>query len=329
MQLIHAFYEIFGETPMNVNDALKFIELGGRTCYKSEDAITDNSAAQFAAKMVRSGHHSVIEHSNLVFVIREPRVPIEVRDEIFKILGERMKYHKVEIEHGNVYVAGNYRAWHQTKAVLDTLSRKTSMENEILTGIIRELKELFNYSVNEEALESYRMFEKVIVQEEIPTRLRQYTVRIVCDRGVSHEIVRHRPFAFSQESTRYVNYQDKGMTFIIPVWTKNIEPKTDHESVPKNLDEFEFAWIRQMEECEGFYNRVLKSKENPEGWTPEKARSGLPNSLKTEIIVTGFQEDWGWMRHVRVPKAAHPQYREISVPLFKEFEDRGWLEPTL
>ena len=177
---------------------LKRLERCGRTCYKSESRITDESAGKFIAKIIESGHESVLEH------------------------------------------------------------------------------------------------EKV-------------TVRIVCDRGVTHEIVRHRIGSYSQESTRYCNYAgDKfgsQITCIKPsFWS------TDEEKMR--------LWTEAMEAAEKYYFDLLSS-----GATAQEARSVLPNSLKTEIVVTYDLREWRHFLRLRCAPAAHPQMREVAMRLLVLLSD--------
>lgn len=131
------------------------------------------------------------------------------------------------------------------------------------------------------------------------------TVRIVCDRGVSHEIVRHRIASYSQESTRYCNYSKDGfgneLTFIRPVFWK-----TDQKKM--------LVWERLMTGIEHDYLEAVQN-----GATPQEARSMLPNSLKTEIIVTMNLREWRHFFKLRTSNKAHPQMREIAVPLLTVF----------
>lgn len=131
------------------------------------------------------------------------------------------------------------------------------------------------------------------------------TVRIVCDRGVSHELVRHRIASYSQESTRYCNYSgDKfgnELTFIKPCfWSEDMVALTKWESI--------------MSAIEKEYMTFIKA-----GITPEQARTVLPNSLATEIVVTMNLREWRHFFKLRTAKAAHPQMREIAVPLMVQF----------
>ena len=141
--------------------------------------------------------------------------------------------------------------------------------------------------------------ESVIEHEKI-------SVKIICDRGVSHEIVRHRIASYSQESTRYCNYtKDKfgnELTFISPIfWDKDSK-------------EYKM-WLMVMQQIEDSYFQLIA-----DGIPPEQARSILPNSLKTEIIVTMNLREWRHFFILRTSKKAHPQMREISIPLLKEFK---------
>lgn len=178
---------------VNGGELLKKIEAAGRTCYKSETKITDESAHKFVRHIVENGHESVIEHEKL-------------------------------------------------------------------------------------------------------------TARIICDRGVTHEIVRHRIASYSQESTRYCNYgKDGELCFIKPFfWEDN----------PVMFD----IWKDSMQHAENAYLELIKL-----GAKPQEARSVLPNSLKTEIIVTMNMREWRHFFRMRADKAAHPQMREIAVPMLLEF----------
>ena len=145
-----------------------------------------------------------------------------------------------------------------------------------------------------------RGHESVLEHEKI-------TVLIICDRGISHEIVRHRIASYSQESTRYCNYSDEKfgseLTFIQPYFLENNE---------KLLN----IWKTQMQSIENAYFEMLK-----QGASPQEARSILPNSLKTEIVVTMNIREWRHFFKLRTVPKAHPQMREIAIPLFEKFKE--------
>lgn len=143
--------------------------------------------------------------------------------------------------------------------------------------------------------------ESVIEHEKI-------SVRIICDRGVTHEIVRHRIASYSQESTRYCNYNKekfgKELTFIKPCfWDED--------------DSLYKIWLNNMQEVEKCYNSMIET-----GASPQEARSVLPNSLKTEIIVTMNLREWRHFFKLRTAERAHPQMREVACQILREFQER-------
>lgn len=133
-----------------------------------------------------------------------------------------------------------------------------------------------------------------------------FTVRFIVDRGVSHELVRHRIASFSQESTRYCNYsQDKFGEEIAVI-------------APCIADEIRggyYLWLMACEYAEAKYFELLDS-----GWTPQEARSALPNSLKTDVVMTANLREWRHFLRLRTSPAAHPQMREVTVPLLAELK---------
>ncbi len=161
-----------------------------------------------------------------------------------------------------------------------------SITDESATGFIRRLVKSGH--------------ESVLEHEKI-------TVTIICDRGVSHEIVRHRIASYSQESTRYCNYsKDKfgnEITLIKPFFWKD-EPEKYQ------------IWLDTMQQIENAYINLINL-----GATPQEARSILPNSLKTEIVVTMNLRAWRHFFKLRTPKDAHPQIREIAIPLLNKFKE--------
>ena len=133
------------------------------------------------------------------------------------------------------------------------------------------------------------------------------TVKFVCDRGVSHEIVRHRIASFAQESTRYCNYSNDKFGSEITV----IEPFF----FDKDSEEYKIWWAC-CATAEVDYLRLLRL-----GRSPQEARSVLPNSLKTEIVVTMNVREWRHFFKLRCASTAHPQMRELAIPLFEEMKE--------
>lgn len=134
------------------------------------------------------------------------------------------------------------------------------------------------------------------------------TVKFICDRGISHELVRHRMASFAQESTRYCNYSqnkfDSQITVVEPFYLE------------KGSEAYRL-WEQEMVHAEETYFELLN-----QGLTPQEARCVLPNSLKTEIVVTANYREWRHMLKLRTDKAAHPQMRELMVPLLKDLYEQ-------
>jgi thymidylate synthase (FAD) len=157
--------------------------------------------------------------------------------------------------------------------------------------------------------DSYKTFVKFLIDNGHTSVLEHYsfTIRFICDRGVSHEMVRHRHTGYSQESTRYCNYtMDKfgnEITVIRPYFFKNNSLRFD-------------LWEDACRMSEVAYFALLN-----DGATPQEARSVLPNSTKTELVVTTTFREWRDIFKLRTSPAAHPQMREIMIPALKAAQE--------
>lgn len=176
-------------------------------------------------------------------------------------------YSRVTVRDSNIYVITNYRVMY---------------ENNWLDDL--------QYSFN----------------DKLPT-LHRTTVRFICSRGISHELVRHRAFSFTQESTRYCNYSnDKFNNELTFIKTPMIENKQNPE----------YAYFRNtLDLIEETYLHLVTHN-----WKPEEAREILPNNLKTEVIMTGFLNDWLQFCELRTSPTAHPMMRELIIPLYEELK---------
>lgn len=139
------------------------------------------------------------------------------------------------------------------------------------------------------------------------------TVKFIMDRIGSQSFVRHRVFSFAQESTRYCNYSkdkfDNELSFIEPLWLED--------------DYYKEIYLNSLKHAESAYLDLLKQWDKKNPWTPQQARAVLPNSLKTELVMTGFDSDWEHFFQLRTPATAHPQARELAIPLQKEMNKGG------
>lgn len=144
--------------------------------------------------------------------------------------------------------------------------------------------------------------------------------RVICDRGVTHEIVRHRLFSYAQESTRYCNYSDS-ITYIIPPWMKI--PKGEYRKMEElvehvNLMSPTALWLSHLMQCARIYTDLCQNS----GWSPQQARGVLPNALKTEIVMTGNLREWLHFFKLRTAKTAHPQMQEVANMLLEDIRKR-------
>ena len=312
----------------------QFIEKIGRTCYKSEDKITEDSSSSFVKGLVNRKHYAMIEHYWVHLVVRSD-IPYALTE---LGLNDVKKYmHFTILEDGVTYVSCPLRVFFDHIDIMEDLhNRYIEPVQDMWQCVINRfytIFELFGYPIKPVTLITYSTlieeedFCNYLVRElellEVNStqiakevmKHRTHTLHFVCDRGVSHELVRHRPCSFAQESTRYCNYS-KGkfgdeITVIEPYFFKN------------NIEAYT-VWKNICEDCEKVYMNLLNS-----GATPQEARSVLPNSLKTEIIITANEEEWQHILNLRyhgTTGTPHPQMLEIMSTahrlLLKESEGR-------
>lgn len=242
--------------------------------------------------------------------------------------------HGAMLEHGTVYLYTDYKYPNFGKMIDRYTNNKYSKCNYFPTFPSRAyISSNLRVLVENDWLDDLKY-----LCEPTEFHEKRITVHFVCDRGVSHEFVRHRVFSFAQESTRYCNYsKDKfngELTFIQPVWTYHQEDG-DYGTLgtPKrknggNKDGTFCEFIKSLQYTELYYFRLLK-----EGWKPQQARAVLPNALKTELVMTGFVSDWKHFFRLRSRIAEtgkpHPQAQELADPLMDEFVKRGIMETLL
>lgn len=290
MKLIKPSFEIWNQ-PAGLEGVYKQIERVGRVCYKSEDKITEDSVKPFVDRMIKSGHGAMLEHGTVYL-----DVPNSAED-----------YNLVPFFASNPY----------SKVVIKPLDDR--VHNYVTTNfrvIVENFAEEYIPDILQYLCEPTECHEKRI------------TVHFVCDRGVSHEFVRHRVMSFAQESTRYCNYsKDKfgnELTFIQPCWLDDERLKLygPYHTVIRDKS-LESIFIANLNNAEKDYLDLIGL-----GWKPQEARAVLPNSLKTELVVTGFVSDWNHFFDLRArgtTGAPHPQAKELAEPLMKEFIARKYI----
>lgn len=238
----------------------KQIEIAGRTCYKSENRITEDSAEKFYKMLVDSGHYAMLEHGTIYL-----DMPITPEDVCKYSVNP---YSKTRILGDRLLVTTNCRVIKENKWDSD-----------------------LNYLCS--STEHHEM---------------RYTIKFTTDKGISHELVRHRVFSFAQESQRYCNYSknrfNKELTFIKPTLIR------------ENTASY-FTFSEACEAAEKYYFTLLD-----QGLTPQIARSVLLNSTKTEIVMTGFLSDWQHFFDLRLYSktgAPHPDMKALATLAMQEF----------
>lgn len=285
MRLIKPSFEIIEQKP-GTDGLLQHIERCGRTCYKSEDKITEKSAPKFVDMLVKRGHTAMVEHGTVYLTLD---------------MSSRNKYFK--------YCTNKY-------------------SNAISTGEAEAGTWIGYVTTNYRVLLQEGWLSDLEYITEPTKHIRRITVKFVCDRGVSHEFVRHRVFSFAQESTRYCNYSKdkfgKECTFIIPCWLGLPEGSVSSPEIPTFRERHGDAvgiFLNNLYWAEANYFDLLE-----QGWIAQQARAVLPNSLKTELIMTGTIAQWEGFFKLRDANDAHPQARELAAPLHEEFIRRGLLQ---
>ena len=257
------------------SDMIKQIEERGRVCYKSEDKITKGSALKFVNKVINLEHNSVLEMA-VICINREIKT------------GSKF----LNVDEG--ITSGSIRAWREYFMLIDNTAPKAFIEaHPIFFG---------EFAPNKILCKIIPMPKNSLIHTHV-------AVRLITNRAVTHEKVRHRPCSFLQESQRYVKYDSpEGIEFIKPVW---YDKATQAERA---------IWYQQMISAENAY-RELRAK----GRSPQQARGVLPNDTKTEIIVYCNLKQWNHILFMRSQGGADPQMIALMLPLLQEFRTK-WPE---
>lgn len=287
--------------PFGSQDMLRHIERAGRVCYKSEDKITDDSAESFIRKIIERGHESVLEHGNIILKCNKKMYKEFRRYQKNENAMGRVVYLRFSVDYDRddtrYIVSGNIRAWRACmRYFIDNYSLHFPwMEyfvDKAYPWAFFDLREIMfsNTTCDTSCIAVVIPYTKLIYSNEILTHT-CITQTATVDRGITHELVRHRPASFSQESTRYCNYA-KGkfggeIAVIDPVFT--------------DLDAGRI-WEDACRSAEHAYNALIEK-----GVKPQIARSVLPTCLKAELVITANLRELLHMINLRGESGAHPQ----------------------
>ena len=294
MKLIKQSFEILDQQ-CGLEGIYKQIEIAGRTCYKSEDKITEDSAKEFVDRMIKSGHGAMLEHGTvyLAIPISEWRCTDDYRDSYISNPYSNVNDSLVDWENneGTVYITTNLRVL---------------VEN----GWLDDLQ---------------------YICEPTEYHEKRITVKFTTDQGILREFTRHRVFSFAVESTRYCNYSknrfSNEVTFIQPNWISDEDVKDYHINYNYFIDQDNNhitavnRFMSALKNAEYFYMELIKL-----GWKPQQARNILPLATKCDMVMTGFVSDWKHFFELRDAASAHPQAQELAHSLHETFIQRGLVE---
>ena len=268
--------------------AFKMVELAGRISYKSEDKITEDSWLKFAKMLKEKGHLSPFEFGTIYLTI-EVDSPVYDADYISKISS-------VHFYQKNPY-----------SKVITEASRTSTKTRYYITTNLRVLIE------NDE-------LDDLIYVTEITKHLPRYCFRLILSRDISHEFVRHRSMSLLQESSRYCNYSHgkfgKQCTFIIPVWLESELKEGVYDDISDIDNQTTRNFLFSLCDSEEYYFDLIR-----DGWQPQQARQVLPNALKTELMMCGFESDWNHFFELRCSPAAHPSARQLAEKIREDFNN--------
>lgn len=334
MKIINANAELLNPNGLH---PYKFMERVGRICYKSEDKITDESAVKFIRALAKNRHTAMLEHAHLYLSMDEnllTEIENELNTDATQVNATGItpvrNYFNITNDTDIHIISGSFRAFISLFEI-PSLTNKLCFLN-IRNVLSDRYPEVFDTLTNDEIYSIYnepiinlydRTEFKTWIETTYPNKKNAifnkhltHTILFTCDRGVSHEFVRHRPSSFAQESTRYCNYgNDKfgnEITVIKPCfWSEN-----DTTSRPY------VSWYHACIVAEENYFDILNH-----GGTPQQARDVLPTSVKTEIVITTTESEWQHIINLRLhgtTGSPHPQMIEvmkIAYPFLKEESD--------
>lgn len=277
----------------------KLIEKVGRTCYKSTSDMTEETARAFYSRMAKSHHYAMLEHATFCFMLNEV---------IYHVFKENYgKYLNFTNDNGRYLMSGNLRALNETddQVILKALYDIDPLlaYNELYSG---DSFSDFLVSPYIRPVDAGKLDE--LTENEFLHHV-YFTYHFITDRGVTHEIVRHRPASYAQESTRYCNYsKDKFNRELTCVKPFGYEDWTDRAKV---------LYEQVILTCEKCYNEMVEC-----GLTAQQVRAVLPHAVKAELILTANGKEWEHILDLRyrgTTGAPHPDMRAVMEFVYQDY----------
>jgi len=298
--------ELIGIAPSNEDDMLRLIEIAGRTCYRSEEKITEETYTKFFKHILSNKHMSVLEHSNICFAF-----PIIVMDDVARLflytLNDfgRSSFFKIVEHDDELFIAANLRAWIEFFVFLIMRDRIDSFSTvftfftrcypKVTAMFVHLFKDDPNYdtintletgkSTNIRLVDEKEQLQ-ILIDTGAAVSLPVFIARLITNRGISHEVVRNRTLGISQESTRYVNYNKRvGINF-----SDLRDEFKGSETFPLDgeiTEDMKYTINVFLNSTEEIYNNLTTESNGSILMRPEFARDLLPNALRTEMVISG------------------------------------------
>ncbi len=304
MRVIEPSFEVLDEY-FKQGRILEQIERCGRVCYKSEDKISKESAVPFIRGIIKRGHESVIEMANLVLEVRASEN--RLYEDFFIHIPRFCQASKVE--QGRFIISGNPRSFRDLARRFPKAPVICTIKKALETRFPVLFEDIKTEDCHTNEVEVRLLSAQEVDGFDLPllVKHRCLLAHITVNRAVTHELVRHRVASYLQESQRYCRYGEKKfggqVTFIRPCFFE--EGSKEYQ-----------LWERAMKDTEAAYLELLKTT------SPQAARTVLPNSCKTEIMVHATLEEWQHIFRLRASKAADPSMRQIMLMMLPEFVKR-------
>lgn len=299
MKIIEPKVELIKPEGYDLNSIYKMIEIGGRSCYKSEDKITEDSAKKFVEMIKSNNHLSVFEHGT---------VYLKVELNNYKVTGkfnDRIDFVRFDIKYG--------------RNPFSKVNEVLSEDNRLCVYITTNMRVIIENGWEDDL--------KYLCE---PTEYheKRYTFRFTTQIAITREANRHRANSISEQSSRYCNYSkdkfDNQISINLPTWILKEDAEVQAgfmdycESIVTannyDWDDIDY-WLFANMACEYAYMNLINL-----GWKPQQARTVLPLDTNTEVVYTAFESDWKHFIDLRTSQAAHPDIRILAEEVKKEIE---------
>ena len=331
MKIINAGYRLIDDPSIT-----KKIEKVARVCYKSEDKIDEGTDMIMCRSLIKRQHTAMLEHASLVLEVGEQEYSLieTLRSFMENMIEDGEQNRKCYLRYTNstldgnnyrYFISGNIRAWYEFMMYANSVN---GLPKRLYNIINDNVNNIFDIDVDAFDFVTFDMYDEDDFYAKVVTDMNQLTdeermvhetfsVLFTVDRGVTHELVRMRDCSFAQESTRYCNYANgkfgNEITVILPCFFDTGMGTNSNSLVYKE-------WESACKNAEASYFKLLEY-----GAKPQEARDVLPTSVKADIVMTTNLTEWKHIFNLRACDStgpAHPQMKEVMIPLFKEMREK-------